>query len=214
MYSCLLRTEIILCWVVGLFDLFACMHICWEPLRLLCLTCHVYLLRTEIIFVRIEIIVLIFTELLTIFLIVKLDGYPITTRNLTGMGMCTDFYTWIWVCVWVSTHDLFVGRRVIALPDPLPSLDALASDDVKWRYDWVMVIVGKLRWSFYSSEGWESSGPGRVAYCGGANSMLWFQLNRGGDGMKCCWNMKQRQRVRLGSIRRKHDTVRRRGDIG
>jgi hypothetical protein len=36
------------------------------------------LLRTEIIFVRIEIIVLIFTELLVIFFIIlKPDGYPI-----------------------------------------------------------------------------------------------------------------------------------------
>jgi hypothetical protein len=59
------------------------LHICLKPLRLLCLACHVCLLRTEIIFVRIEIFVLIFAELLAFF-IVKHNGYLIPTQNPTG----------------------------------------------------------------------------------------------------------------------------------
>jgi hypothetical protein len=60
-----------------------------------------------------------------------------------------------------------------------------------------------------------------VACCGGADSMLQFQLEMGGDGMKHCQKMKRRQRARLGSMGRKRDTVwerddisRRRGGIG
>jgi hypothetical protein len=64
MYSCLLRTEIILYWFFGLFDLFA---FCRESSRLLCLACHLCLQRTEIIFVRIEIFVFIFAELWAVF---------------------------------------------------------------------------------------------------------------------------------------------------
>jgi hypothetical protein len=64
-------------------------------LRLLCLTCHICLLRIEIIFMRIEIFVLIFAELLSIFLIVKPDGYMIPVQNPTGMG--TNFYPRLWV---------------------------------------------------------------------------------------------------------------------
>jgi hypothetical protein len=40
--------------------------------------------------------------------------------------------------------------------------------------------------------------------------MLQFQLERGGDEMKHCCKMKRRQRVHLGSMERKCDTVRRR----
>jgi hypothetical protein len=39
---------------------------------------------------------------------------------------------------------------------------------------------------FYSSEGWEPNGLGRVSYCGGIDSMLWIRLESGGDGMKHC----------------------------
>jgi hypothetical protein len=40
---------------------------------------------------------------------------------------------------------------------------------VEWWREWP-----RLRRSFYSSEGWESDGPGRVAYGGGADSVLQF----------------------------------------
>jgi hypothetical protein len=190
MYSYLLRTEIILCWVVDLFGLFACMHVCWEPSKLLCLACHVCLMRTEIIFVRVEIIVLIFTELLTLFLNCqtrqvpdnhpKHGGYGYVYEFLSvNMGICMNFYTWsfCWRADNCSTrHELNL----------LPSLGALASEEAKWRRDWVVVIVTKLIWSFYSSKGWELGGPGRVAYFGGADSMLLFQFKREGNGMKCC----------------------------
>jgi hypothetical protein len=51
------------------------------------------------------------------FVIVKPDRYPISTQNLTGTSMGMNFYPWIWVQVWISTHGFFVGGRVIVLPD-------------------------------------------------------------------------------------------------
>jgi hypothetical protein len=53
-----------------------------------------------------------------------------------------------------------------------------------------------------------------VAGGGGADSMLQFQLERESDGMKCCWKMKRRQRVRLGSMEKMRDTVQRCDDVG
>jgi hypothetical protein len=53
----------------------------------------------------------------------KSDGYPILARNPTGTGM--NFYPRMWVRVQISTCSLFAGGQVIALPDPLPSLDRL-----------------------------------------------------------------------------------------
>jgi hypothetical protein len=50
-------------------------------------------------------------------------------------------------------------------------------------------------------------GPSRVVYDGGADSILQFRFERGGDRMK--W----RKRVRFGSMRRKRDTTRRCGDV-
>jgi hypothetical protein len=44
-------------------------------------------------------------------------------------------------------------------------------DTVEWWIEW-----SRLRWSFYSTRGWESRGPERVAYSGGANLILQFQL--------------------------------------
>jgi hypothetical protein len=44
--------------------------------------------------------------------------------------------------------------------------------------------------------------------------MLWFQLERGGDGLKHYWKMKQMQRAHLASMRKKHDTTQWRGDAG
>jgi hypothetical protein len=50
---------------------------------------------------------------------------------------------------------------------------------------------------------------------GGADLMLWFRLNRGGNETKCCQKMKQRQRARLGSMEKKRDNVgQRRGGTG
>jgi hypothetical protein len=58
---------------------------------------------------------------------------------------------------------------------------------------------------FYSSEGWELSGPRRIAYDGGADSLLQFQFKRGDNGTKCYRKIKRRQRARLGSMARKHN---------
>jgi hypothetical protein len=55
---------------------------------------------------------------------------------------------------------------------------------------------------------------GRVAGSSGVDSMLRFQLERGGDGTKCCQKMKRMQRARLGSMGRKRDTVQRNDDVG
>jgi hypothetical protein len=72
-------------------------------------------------------------------------------------------------------------------------------DTVEWLREW-----SRLIWSFYSSGGCESIGPGRVAYGCGANSILQFQLRRGGNETKSCWKMKWRQRARLASMERRH----------
>jgi hypothetical protein len=53
-----------------------------------------------------------------------------------------------------------------------------------------------------------------VADSGGVDSMLPFQLERGGDETEHSQKMKQRQRVHLGSMKTKRDTTWRRGDIG
>jgi hypothetical protein len=50
----------------------------------------------------------------------KPDGYPIPAWNPTGTGTGMNFYPW--VRVQISIRSLFAGGRVIALPDPLPSL--------------------------------------------------------------------------------------------
>jgi hypothetical protein len=47
----------------------------------------------------------------------------------------------------------------------------------------------------------------RVADGGGADLMLQFQLERGGDGTKWCRKMKRRQRAHLGSMGRKRNTT-------
>jgi hypothetical protein len=60
----------------------------------------------------------------------------------------------------------------------------------------MMKIVAKVNMTFFSSEGWESGDTGRMTG-GGVNSMLQFQLEKGGDGMKHCQKMNQRQRARL-----------------
>jgi hypothetical protein len=52
----------------------------------------------------------------------KPDGYPIPARNPTGMGTSMNFYPWVRIQVQISTRNLFADGRVIALPDPLPSL--------------------------------------------------------------------------------------------
>jgi hypothetical protein len=43
--------------------------------------------------------------------------------------------------------------------------------------------------------------------------MLRFQLEKGGNRTKRCWKMKQRQRARLVSMRKKCDTAQRRDDV-
>jgi hypothetical protein len=52
-----------------------------------------------------------------------------------------------------------------------------------------------------------------VADGGGADSMLRFQIERGGDGTKRCQKIKRRQRAHLSYMERKRDTARRHGDI-
>jgi hypothetical protein len=57
-------------------------------------------------------------------------------------------------------------------------------------------------------------GPGWIVCGRGADSMLEFRLERGDDEMKRYRKMKQRQRARLDSMERKHDTARWRDDVG
>jgi hypothetical protein len=71
----------------------------------------------------------------------------------------------------------------------------------------VMGRVTKVEMTFFSIEGWELGSPRRVASSSGADSMLQFWLERGGDGTQRCWKMKRRQRARLISMGRKRDTV-------
>jgi hypothetical protein len=52
-----------------------------------------------------------------------------------------------------------------------------------------------------------------VAGGGDVDSMFWFRLERGDDGTKRCRKMKRRQRACLGSMERKRDTARWRGDV-
>jgi hypothetical protein len=52
-----------------------------------------------------------------------------------------------------------------------------------------------------------------VAGGGGADSMLQFRLEWGGDGTKRCRNMKWSQRAHLDSMRKNCDMMRWRGDI-
>jgi hypothetical protein len=73
--------------------------------------------------------------------------------------------------------------------------------------------VVKIEMIFYSSR-WESSSPGRVAYSGGADSMLLFRFERGCDRTKHYPKIKRRQRARLDSMGRKCNRVRRRDDVG
>jgi hypothetical protein len=44
----------------------------------------------------------------------------------------------------------------------------------------------RLRYFFYNSGGWKSNGTERVVGYGGADSMLQFWLERGGDETKRC----------------------------
>jgi hypothetical protein len=82
-------------------------------------------------------------------------------------------------------------------------------DAVEWWGEWP-----NLRWSFYSSGGWESGDPERVAYDGGADSLLQFWLESECDGTKHWQKIKRRQWAHLDSMRRKRDTARRCDDIG
>jgi hypothetical protein len=77
----------------------------------------------------------------------------------------------------------------------------LSGGEIEWS---------KLRWPFYSSGGWESSCPGRVAGSSSVDSMLRFRFERGGDGTKRCWKMKRRQQAHLRSMERKCDMAQRR----
>jgi hypothetical protein len=49
----------------------------------------------------------------------KPDGYPIPAQNPMGMRTGMNFY--LRVRVQISTRNLFVGGRVIALSDPNPT---------------------------------------------------------------------------------------------
>jgi hypothetical protein len=54
----------------------------------------------------------------------------------------------------------------------------------------------------------------RVARDSGADSILQFLLEMGGDGIKHCQKMKRRQRARLGSMGKERDIAWRRDDVG
>jgi hypothetical protein len=57
-------------------------------------------------------------------------------------------------------------------------------------------------------------GVRRVASSGDVDSMIRFQLKRGGVMMKHYRKIKQRQRAHLGSMRRKCDMTQQHGDVG
>jgi hypothetical protein len=63
----------------------------------------------------------------------KPDGYPIPARNPTNTGMGMNFYPRVWIRVQISTRSPFVGRRVIALSNPLPSLVVELLQKTSWR---------------------------------------------------------------------------------
>jgi hypothetical protein len=67
---------------------------------------------------------------------------------------------------------------------------------------------------FYSSGGWESDCSLRVTDDGGANSILRFQLEMGGDRTKHYRKMKRMHQAHLSSMGRKCDTTQRRSDVG
>jgi hypothetical protein len=77
----------------------------------------------------------------------------------------------------------------------------------------VVGIVVKVEMIFYSSGGWELGDLRRIACGGGANSMLQFRLERGGNRTKHYWKMKWWQQAHLGSMGKKRDPVLRRNDI-
>jgi hypothetical protein len=54
----------------------------------------------------------------------------------------------------------------------------------------------------------------RITRDSGANSMLQFQFERGGDRTNRCRKIKRRQRARLSSMRRKYDTTSVGGEAG
>jgi hypothetical protein len=58
-------------------------------------------------------------------------------------------------------------------------------DAVEWREEWP-----SLRYPFYSSGGWESGDPERVADGGSVDLMLQFRLERGCDETKHCQKIK------------------------
>jgi hypothetical protein len=82
------------------------LHVCCELSRLLYLACHVYLFKTEIIFVRIEMFVFIFAKLLAVFLVFKFDGDPrpdgykyVYEFLVVCTDICMNFY-----------NNLFINR--------------------------------------------------------------------------------------------------------
>jgi hypothetical protein len=71
----------------------------------------------------------------------------------------------------------------------------------------VMARVTKVAMIFLYQWRVEVGRSGRVSYSGDADSMLQFQLERGGDRTKHYQKMKRRQRAHLGSMGSKHDMV-------
>jgi hypothetical protein len=69
---------------------------------------------------------------------------------------------------------------------------AREKDKIEMRFEW-WGEWPSLKSPFYSIVGWKSDSLGRVAGGSGADSMIQFWLERGGDGMKCCRKMKRRQ---------------------
>jgi hypothetical protein len=97
-----------------------------------------------------------------------------------------------------------------------------SNDDGGWRSDDVVLWLGmgqngdviewwgewlRLRWHFYSSEGWKSDCLRRVADSDGVDLMFWFRLEMGGNEMKYYRKMKWMQRAHLASMGRKRDTA-------
>jgi hypothetical protein len=71
----------------------------------------------------------------------------------------------------------------------------------------------RFRWPFYSSGEWKSCGLGRMADGGGANLMLRFRLEMGGNGIKHYRKTKRRPWAHFDSMERKCDTTQHCGDV-
>jgi hypothetical protein len=129
----------------------------------------------------------------------KPDEYPIPDQNPTGTGM--NFYPRIRVRVQISTHNLFTGGRVIALPDPLPSLHIKAHTDMDARIKLGFVGSGtNMMWKWGFEFGWDAAAKLRLTMAWRAHREIevrWERPRKGGQG----------RRIFVGKIVSPHEVI-------